>query len=461
MAAPAAPAVPAVPPCVYDAPIAPAELQHEGFGDPPSRFTFNRRHFYKINDEYFDQQTFRNFNPEKYYTNPPGRLNQFNAYASNPANLQPITDAIMEMTRISISFPLGYECEALTHTQFNIFCSQSIASLLRMKLFCAFGMLHNYVNHSKIKLMVRGGMGLRLQLPNRSELISTAPDTDMDGLIVVDPSIGPAELDQFKTTFMKLLVLSIKSSIPHNATLTCKPAGGDSKNTIKVLVKTAVAEYELGDFGFKYSDDEIVEIYRQSVSIRAPHPTNPALVHHEQVNGIFPMRVQVYPGFLQCVWNFPNRKNMKSEYAHVFGNLMSESRERHLFHDTVPEGPEQRMMDKFETKMKIAERGFGGKKRTIKKYAIKRRGGSTTEQIGAAAQMRAFLPRHSATRNALNHIVHHESNNRFHDANYRHSPATQTVINKAFRAINANPRVSRRTKKQMKIAKQKASTHRR
>jgi hypothetical protein len=330
-----------------------------------------------------------------------------------------------------------------------------------MKLFCAFGMLHNFVNHSKIKLMVRGGMGLRLQLPNRSELISTAPDTDMDGLIVVDPSIGPAELDQFKTTFMKLLVLSIKSSIPHNATLTCKPAGGDSKNTIKVLVKTAVAEYELGDFGFKYSDDEIVEIYRQSVSIRAPHPTNPALVHYEQVNGIFPMRVQVYPGFLQCVWNFPNRKNMKSEYEHVFGDLMSESRERHLFHDTVPEGPEQRMMDKFETKMKIAERGFGGKRTMKRQRRTHKRGGSTTEQIGAAAQMRAFLPRHSATRNALNHIVHHESKNRFHDANYRHSSATQTAINKAFRAINANPRVSRRTKKQMKIAKQKASTHRR
>ena len=58
-------------------------------------------------------------------------------------------------------------------------------------------------------------------------------------------------------------------------------------------------------------------------------------------------------------------------------------------------------------------------------------------------------------------IVHHESKNRFHDANYRYSPATQTAINKAFRTIRANPRVSRRTKKHMKIAKQKASIHRR
>jgi len=283
-------------------------------------------------------------------------------------------------------------------------------------------------------------MALRLQLDRVSPLISTAPDTDMDGLIVVDPSIP--ELDKFKTTFMKLLVLSIKGSIPPGYTLICKPASGDSK-TIKILVKTAFkTEFELGDFGFKYSNDEIVQMYEKPV------------------HGIYPMSVPVYPGVLQCVWNITRIENMKAEYEHVFGNLMSESRERHLFHDSVPEGPEQRTMDKFKTKSEIATRGYGGKKRTMKRCTHKR-GGSTTEQIGAAAQMRAFLPRHSATRNALNHIVHHESNNRFHDANYRHSPATQTAINKAFREINANPRVSRRTKKHMKIAKQKALTHRR
>jgi hypothetical protein len=237
--------------------------------------------------------------------------------------------------------------------------------------------------------------------------------------------------------------------------LICKPAGGDSKNTIKMMIKISGTKrgmkYELGDFGFKQSDDEIVQMYNNRVSIRTSRGM-------KNVNGTFPMRVHVYPGILQCVWNFPNIENMKTEYEHVFGNLMSESRERHLFHDTVPEGPEQRMMDKFATKLEIAKRRYGGKKRTMKRH---KRGGSTTEQIGAAAQMRAFLPIHSATRNALNHIVHHESKNRFHDANYRYSPATQSAINKAFRAISANPRVSRRTKKHMKIAKQKASTHRR
>jgi len=477
-------AAPAAPACIYDAPIAPAELQHQGFGFPivpVSKFTFNwtfnRRSYditlYKTHDNKYFTMDYKPFNPNYFKDNKV----QFNAYANNPANLYPFTDAITEMTRIG-GFPLGYEYAALQQTQFNIFCARSSESLLRMKLFCAFGMLHNFTNHSKIKLMVRGGMGLRLQLGSRSELIPTAPETDMDGLIIVDRSIGPAELDQFKTTFMKLLVLSIKSSIPHNATLTCKPAGGDSKNTIKLLVKTAVvrsdgvvvgaAEYELGDIGFKYSDDEIVKIYEKDVSIMTPEGMR-------DVNGIFPMRVQVYPGFLQCVWNFPNIENMKSEYEHVVGKLRenidtieeakSKSPESRLFDADSPFDDEMnlrklgREVSKFATKSEIAERRYGGKKRTMKRRTHKR-GGSTTEQIGAAAQMRAFLPRHSATRNALNHIVHHESNNRFHDANYRHSPATQTAINKAFRTINANPRVSRRTKKQMKIAKQKALTRR-
>ena len=478
----------AAPTCLYDAPIAPAELQHEGFGVPPSQFTFSWKfngrnstiHLYKINDEYVDTRTLRKFNPEAYYKNPPVNLDAFNVHVNNVANLHPLIDAIAAMdliNKLPISIGTGhvyasYECAALQHSPFNMFCRQSLDSLLRMKLFCAFGMLHNFVNQSKVELLVRGGMALRLQLDPTSELISTAPDTDVDGLVVVDPSIGAAELDQFKTTIMKLLVLSIKSSIPPNATLICKPAGGDSKNTIKVLVKTAVTEYELCDIGFKVKGDPIVKMYEKHVSIMTPEGMR-------DVNGIFPMTLNVYGNFLPfpfpCMWKFPNIQNMKSEYEHVVGNLRKEiatieetkkskSPESRLFDDDSPFDDDvklrnlDRNMFKFETKSEIAERRYGGKKRTIKRRVS---GGSTTEQIGAAAQMRAFLPRHSATRNALNHIVHHESKNRFHDANYRHSPATQAAINRAFRAINANPRVSRRTKKHMKIAKQKASTHRR
>jgi hypothetical protein len=238
---------------------------------------------------------------------------------------------------------------------------------------------------------------------------------------------------------MKLLV----SSIPQSVLLVCSTATGD-ENTIKVLLKTQFgATYEMIDISFKYSDDPVVELYK----------------------GIFHKYLQVYPDSLPCVWNFPRRNDLRDEYNYVLANLHKALADMPVAEATPPTLEQSKLIrdiQKFRMKHQMAFTGIGhgGKKRTMKRQR-RIRGGSTTEQIGAAAQMRVFLPRYSATRNALNHIVHHESNNRFHDANYRHSPATQAAINKAFRAINANPRVSRRTKKHMKIAKQKASTHRR
>ena len=174
--------------------------------------------------------------------------------------------------------------------------------------------------------------------------------------------------------------------------------------------------------------------------------------------GIVSYGLQVYPNNLPCMWHFTTRQSLQLEYQYIVSELGTKIGTPGGLVDDLAKF--EHALKKFEMKQMIAHRGFGGKKRTMKRQR-RIRGGSTTEQIGAAAQMRAFLPRYSTIRNALNHIVHHESNNRFHDANYRHSPATQAVINKAFRAINTNPRVSRRTKKHMKIAKQKASTHRR
>jgi hypothetical protein len=473
--------------CAYDAPIDPAELENEEFGVPLSQFTFRwtyngRQHhmiLYKTPHGQYLNSNFKSFNPNYFKDN----IEKFLKFANDPANL--VASQYWLPPQIEVSsfmqwigeFPLDYECSMLKKIskiskgvlKFDMFCSDSPASKLRMKLFCAFGMLNNFVNDSKIKLMVRGGMALRLQLStttkqtdrsafmaDRSAFMATARDADVDGLIIVDPSIGRDKLEKFKTTFMKLLVLSIKSSIPSDTTLICKPASGDSENTIKMLIKSSGGEFELGDFGFKYSHDEIVKIYEKNVSIMTPE----GMV---DVNGIFPMMVQVYPGFLQCVWNFPRIKNMQKEYIHLVDKLQNEIESIKSIENKTDDNHKtlmklQRQLRKFQDKMRIAS--IGGKKRTMKRRTHKR-GGSTTEQIGAAAQMRVFLPRHSATRNALNHIVHHESNNRFHDANYRHSPATQAAINKAFRAINANPRVSRRTKKHMKLAKQKASTHRR
>lgn len=154
-------APPAVPSCIYDAPIALADLQHEGFCFPPSHFQHKRKGYYKVNDEYFDtMQPFEQFFPEKHYKNQDA-LSRFIADANNPAKLFPITDAITTMSIIS-QYP-GMECHNFrTSSSFRMFCSQDLESDIRMKLFCAYGMLNNFVNHSKVELLVRGGMALRL-----------------------------------------------------------------------------------------------------------------------------------------------------------------------------------------------------------------------------------------------------------------------------------------------------------
>ena len=85
-----------------------------------------------------------------------------------------------------------------------------------------------------------------------------------------------------------------------------------------------------------------------------------------------------------------------------------------------------------------------------------RRGGSTTEQIGAAAQMRAFMPflpeGHHPVRQALNDIVHHEAHNRFNDPAFNYDPEAQKVINKAYHMTVIGPEI----KAQLLIAKRKA-----
>jgi len=452
-------ALPAVPSCKYDAPIAPiapADLKHEGFCFPPSSFTHRNRMFFKANDQYFDTTPpFKQFSPERYYKNQ-RELDAFVAHANNPANLMPLTDAIFSM--FAISQQPGIECASfrrMNHT-FQMFCSPEpdIESNIRMKLFCAYGMLNNFVNHSKVELLVRGGLALRLQLHPKSLLISTASVSDMDGLIVVDRSMSPDDLNAFKTTFMRLLILSIKHSIPHGVEVICAPAGGD-KDTIKIKLKIPIiGTREMGDFGFKYLDDEIVEIYKEPVDVHDPSSRT-----IRQIDGIFQMKFPMYHGFMQCVWNFPHIKNMEKEYERVHGNLMSQSRERHIFDEDYEalEPAEKSLIKKFKQKREISSGKYGGKKkRTMKRRT---RGGSTTEQIGTAAQMRAFLPRHSITRNALNHIVHHEEvQNKYHDPTYRYDHGAQAVINSAFQLINGNPNISRRTKKQMKIARKKSLT---
>jgi hypothetical protein len=90
-----------------------------------------------------------------------------------------------------------------------------------------------------------------------------------------------------------------------------------------------------------------------------------------------------------------------------------------------------------------------------------RRGGSTTEQIGAAAQMRAYFPynvlKDHPVHQALNDIVHHEnSSNRFYDPTFSYNPYAQNAIDDAYRIINDQTEHEQAIKDQLLIAKRKA-----
>ena len=87
------------------------------------------------------------------------------------------------------------------------------------------------------------------------------------------------------------------------------------------------------------------------------------------------------------------------------------------------------------------------------------RGGSTTEQIGAAAQMRHYLPfplHGFELHNELNAIVHHEHHNPYYDPMFKYNPSAQQIINQAYGLINETPETSFIIANQMRIAKEKA-----
>ena len=88
----------------------------------------------------------------------------------------------------------------------------------------------------------------------------------------------------------------------------------------------------------------------------------------------------------------------------------------------------------------------------------KRSGGSTTEQIGAAAQMRPYIPVTHSLKNDLNSIVHHENvSSIFHDTSFQFNPHAQHIIDGAYEFINGQPRLDHEIKNQMKLARQKAN----
>lgn len=338
--------------CVYHGvPILPAELQNECFCvPPPSHFIFNKMTFFKMcGDQFYRSRDDNPFYPKKYFKT---NYQKFNRFASNPANLQQI-DAVSAMNAISKTGLV--ECNELIKSKdFKMFCIDSVESNIRMKLFCAFGKLYCFLNTAKVKLLVRGGMALRMQLRNKeqSEFVKMAPSSDIDGLVIVDRSVSQVDFEQFKETFMKLLV----SSIPQDVSLVCSTASGD-ENTVKVKFKTAFgATYEMIDVSFKYSDDPVVGLYKNT----------------------FNKYIQVYPDMLPCVWHFPTMTHLREEYEYVLGNLHKALTDMHVSAEAST--PEQHKLlrdyDKFIKKHHMATTGIGlggKKKRTIKKRHINRR----------------------------------------------------------------------------------------
>ena len=106
---------------------------------------------------------------------------------------------------------------------------------------------------------------------------------------------------------------------------------------------------------------------------------------------------------------------------------------------------------------KAKAKGRGMTKANAKGRGKTRRGGSTTEQIGAAAQMRVYLNPSTTTHQLLNEIVHHESpSNRFHDLEYKYDPQAQKHLTDAYEMISRTDEISEDIKAQMRIAKKKA-----
>ena len=340
--------------CMYNSPIDPAELEHEGFYSPTYyQFIFQRKQYYMNNGTIFDK-TYNIFNPPVYFKQW-NKLNQFYEYISNPANLHPVIVQV-EQSMAIFRDTFDFNCNSLNDTSLvKMFCNPAVfESKLRFKLFFAFGLLYHFLDQSKFKLLIRGGMALRMNLKDnmrRSNLIEmeSASSADMDGLVIVDPSVSPDSLNAFKTVFMKLLVMAIANLIDSTDALDCYIASGDpTKSTIKILIKRTGTYTELADISFKYSNDnELIEKYMQNLSsYDSPNSSNI----------LFPY-----------IWFYPNMNALIWEYNHVVDHL-TRLNDQESKQDSQEQDRSSRITDleKFKIKRTIA-RGYGGKKRTVRR----------------------------------------------------------------------------------------------
>jgi hypothetical protein len=382
-------ALPAAIPCVYDAPIHPTELTLQKGFLQAGTCIFNDKKYVIIftpnGPVIFDERK-QIFDPR---TLGEQTMQKFIKYSSNPRNLFQI-DVVNTVQKFSqdFDFDCGGHKSNVYKSRVKMFCSGWLRdedgnpifdergrvnvgifeSKLRFKLLCAFGLLQNFINPGMFNLMIRGGMALRMNLLPSSEFThpNSASQTDMDGLVIVDASISDAMLNDFKTTFMKLLVLAIKNSIDPSDKLICRVARGDS-DTVKIMINRKGAELELGDIGFKRVND-VIQTYSN----------NPMYL---SVESMF---------FFPYVWFFPSREILQSEYDYLVKKTKQQLGEI-VEHEENPEGtffssfsaetfPNfsnksklAKELKKFESKHETMRRGYGGKKSTVHRCKIKKR----------------------------------------------------------------------------------------
>lgn len=336
-----------VPPCIYDAPILQSDLDSDCF-NKVFHFKFDSKDYFIImtvhGNYYFKDNKL--FNPTENFDSI--QLAEFNEFTSNHDNLYKLNiGKIIGFFSTKFNFECGGAQSDVHESKVKMFCLESYyASQLRFKLLCAFGLLRNFINPIKFNLILRGGMALRLHLNQGSDLLGpdSAPYTDMDGLIIVDSSVSPDELDQFKTAFMRLLILSIKNSVDQPDKLTCSVARNDA-DTIKIKLIRKGAVTELGDIGFKRADNNVV--------IQAYSNSN----FHTY---LIVKSITAFP----YVWVYPSAELMQFEYAHVIEKTNQQLK------DAVDK-PDKSKLDldlkKFTAKHRVISRKYGGKNRRIRR----------------------------------------------------------------------------------------------
>jgi hypothetical protein len=184
-------------------------------------------------------------------------------------------------------------------------------------------MLYNFVDQSKFKLLLRGGMALRMNLlyyfdsgdfhaqpdimrtmVQISEMLQESPRIDMDAVVIVDPSVTLGEMTAFKTVFINVLLHSIRHiTATRKYSILCTPAKGDA-NTTKVKIQKSGDDHkiELADISFKYATEPVITGYGE---------------YSQQMGFSWPTPFSE----LAFTWIYPGIDQLEREYEYVIDNL--------------------------------------------------------------------------------------------------------------------------------------------